>query len=496
MKYLLSPKIILILILLLGLFFRIYKLEIFYPWGHDQDLFAWIAKDIVVDHHFRLIGQETSITGLFIGPIFYYLIALSFVLFNMNPLSGAVVSTVVSLLTIISIYWVFRKFFSTEVGLIGSFLYAVSPGAVFLDRWVVPTQPTILWSVWFMYVFLSILKGNFKILIPLSILIGLIWHIHIAFIPLLVLLPVAYLLSDKKSRKKNISLRSLIISLAILFSFVSAFFVFEIRHGFQQTKSVINATYQDKGDLTGGDRLIKVITSGGGSLAGAFALSGTVIQLNPLLTGSLPFLLLMGIFYLWCKRILDKNQTILFVSWYVIVFLGQFASKRIITEYYFNNLFVILFLTLSLILTQFKTILRKFPVIEILLASYLAVNFAWFINRQDDLGGFLYKRQAIEYIKSDVDSKGFPCIAINHIESQPGGGSGFRYLFWLNKLKIVTAGNGVPIYNIVNPWTISAPEISAKFGNLGIITPSGKKTDPNVCNESNRQLLPLWGFNN
>ena len=496
MKYLLSSKTILILILLLGLFFRIYKLEIFYPWGHDQDLFAWIAKDIVVDHHFRLIGQETSITGLFIGPIFYYLIALSFILFNMNPLSGAVVSTAVSLLTIISIYWVFRKFFSKSVGLIGAFLYAVSPGAVFLDRWVVPTQPTILWSVWFLYVLLSILKGNFQILIPLSILIGLIWHVHIAFIPLLILLPVAYLLSDKKNYKFKVSLKTLMISAVVLFGLISPFVVFETRHGFQQIKSLINATYQDKGDLTGGDRLTKVITSGGSSLAGAFALSGTVIQLNPLLTGSLPFLLLMGIFYLWYKRILDKNQTILFVSWYVIVFLGQFFSKRIITEYYFNNLFVILFLILSLVLTQFKTVLRKFPVIEILLAGYLVVNFAWLISRQDDLGGFLYKRQAIEYIKSDVDSKGFSCIAISYIESQPGGGSGFRYLFWLNNLKVVTAGNGVPVYNLVNPWTISASEINAKFGNLGIITPSGKKIDPNVCNEPNRQLLPLWGFNN
>ncbi|MDO8657992.1 MAG: hypothetical protein Q7K55_04580, partial [Candidatus Levybacteria bacterium] len=74
MKYLLSSKPLLILILLLGLFFRIYKLEIFYPWGHDQDLFAWIAKDILIDGHFRLIGQETSIIGVFIGPLFYYLI--------------------------------------------------------------------------------------------------------------------------------------------------------------------------------------------------------------------------------------------------------------------------------------------------------------------------------------------------------------------------------------------------------------------------------------
>ncbi|MDP3948312.1 MAG: glycosyltransferase family 39 protein, partial [bacterium] len=413
MKYLLSSKTLLILILLLGLFFRIYKLEIFYPWGHDQDLFAWIAKDILIDGHFRLIGQETSIIGVFIGPLFYYLIAVSFAFFNMNPLSAALVTTIVSLATIVSIYWVFNKFFGRSVGLIGTFLYAISPGTVFLDRWVVPTQPTILWSVWFVYVLLSILKGNFQILIPLSILVGLIWHVHIAFIPLLILLPVAFWLSDKKNRKKNINLRSLIISLAILFSFVSAFFVFEIRHGFQQTKSVINATYQDKGDLTGGDRLIKVITSGGSSLAGAFTLSDTATNLNPLLIRSLPFLLLIGIFYLWYKRILSKSQTILFVSWYATTFLGQFFSKRIITEYYFNNLFVILFLTLALILTQFKTVLRKFPVIEILLVGYLVVNFAWLINRQDDLGGFLYKRQAIEFIKADASAKGYNCIAVN-----------------------------------------------------------------------------------
>ena len=69
-----------IFILLLGLFFRLYNLEIFYPWGHDQDLFAWIAKDIIIDDHLRLIGQETSIIGVFIGPIFYYLVAFSMAL--------------------------------------------------------------------------------------------------------------------------------------------------------------------------------------------------------------------------------------------------------------------------------------------------------------------------------------------------------------------------------------------------------------------------------
>lgn len=484
-----TSRIVLLIILLLGLLFRTYKLDVFYPWGHDQDLFAWIAKDILVNHHFRLIGQETSIIGVFIGPLFYYLIALSFAIFKMNPLSAAFITTVISLITIYSIYWVFSKFFSQSVGLIGAFLYAVSPGTVFLDRWVVPTQPTILWSVWFLYVLFSILKGNFQILIPLSILIGLIWHVHIAFIPLLILIPVAFFLSDKKPQIYKYSLRAIFISLLILLSFLSPFFLFEIRHDFQQTKSLINAVYKDQDSLNGINRLFKVINSGGRSIAGAFILSGSVIKLNNYITSSLTILLPSVFFYVWFAKILTKKQTILILVWYLIVMLSQFFSKRIITEYYFNNLFVIIFLTLALILNHFRYV-------AIFLIVYLAVVVIWFINKPDDLGGFMYKRQTIEYIKKDVSSKGYSCIAINHIENQRGGGTGFRYLFWLNNLPIVTSGNDVPVYNIVNPWTISASEISAKFGNLGVIIPSGKKIDPDVCNKSERQLLPLWGFNN
>lgn len=480
---------LLLLILLIGLFLRIYKLEIFYPWGHDQDLFAWIAKDILVDRHFRLIGQETSIIGVFIGPLFYYLIAVSFALFNMNPLGAAMVTTIVSLLTIASIYWVFSKFFSKNVGLVGAFLYAVSPGTVFIDRWVVPTQPTFLWSVWFLYVLFSILKGNYQILVPLSILVGLIWHVHIAFIPLLTLLPIAFVLSRGKIQNLKYSPKTIVISLFILITLMAPFFIFEARHGFQQTNHLLNAVYKDQDNLTGIDRLTKAINSGGRSLAGAFVLSNTVIELPLNFTILLPFIFLAGIIYLGYRGMLSKNQTILFIVWFLIVFLGQFLSKRIITEYYYNNLFIILFLVAALVLS-------KLSFNKIILAAYLIAVTLWFITRPDDPGGYLYKRQAIEFIKSDVSAKGYQCIAINHIEGQPGGGTGFRYLFWLKGVSLISSGNDVPVYSVVNPWQITEKEITAKFGKLGVIAPNKKEVDPKICKKPDRQLLPLWGFNN
>ena len=76
--------ILLGIILLIGFFFRTYHIVEWLDFGHDADLYSWIIKDILVNHHPRLIGQLTSAPGIFIGPLFYYLLAPFFVLTKMD----------------------------------------------------------------------------------------------------------------------------------------------------------------------------------------------------------------------------------------------------------------------------------------------------------------------------------------------------------------------------------------------------------------------------
>src|SRR3989344_5149976 len=92
----------LVLIIGIALFFRLYKLREFYIFEHDQDLYSFIVKDIL-SGHLRLIGQLTSIEGVFIGPLYYYLLAPFYWLFNYNPVSAIIPATFVGLATIISI---------------------------------------------------------------------------------------------------------------------------------------------------------------------------------------------------------------------------------------------------------------------------------------------------------------------------------------------------------------------------------------------------------
>lgn len=492
-KLLFSEKLI-FLILLVGLFFRIYKLDIFYSWGHDQDLFAWIAKDIVIDGHFRLIGQETSITGVFIGPLFYYLIAISFAIFRMDPLSAYIPITIISLLTIFSIYWVFGKFFGNKTALVGAFLYAFSPGIILLDRWIVPTQPTNLWVIWYLYVLLTILKGNIP-LIFLGALIGLIWHVHVAFIPLLAFIPLAVWLSIKGGKKIKFKFSNLVIPFLVFVILMFPFFAFEIRHGFQQIKGLVSATYDEKDDIKGLIRLKKVFNTSGRSLAGIFLLDKNS-SLPEEFFISIPILFLLTIVYLYKTNSLTKNQTTVFIVWIGINLLSQFISKRPIPEYYFANHFMIFFLILSLLFSSITNSKKTLLLIPLILGLYLSIAALWFLSRPDDRWGYLQKRKTIEYIRNSAQFFGYPCIAVNFIEASKGLPNGYRYLLWINNLKVITSGDDVPVYSIVTPWNISAPEISAKFGVFGVIIPKEKKVDPKICSKADRQLLPLWGFTN
>lgn len=113
---------IMLLILTIGAFLRAYKpLELF-MYGHDEDLAGWIVKDILVNHHLRLIGQQTSSLGIFIGPYFYYLQIPFYLLTKMDPSGVLLLPFLLGIFTIFSFYYVFSKMFGKNGG-INIFVY-------------------------------------------------------------------------------------------------------------------------------------------------------------------------------------------------------------------------------------------------------------------------------------------------------------------------------------------------------------------------------------
>jgi len=73
---------ILIFILILGSFLRMYNAREYLSFGYDQDVASWFTFDVLKNHHLRLVGQETTTLGIFIGPLYYYLLTFYYFIFK------------------------------------------------------------------------------------------------------------------------------------------------------------------------------------------------------------------------------------------------------------------------------------------------------------------------------------------------------------------------------------------------------------------------------
>lgn len=451
------------LILILAIFFRTYDIAHRFSFAHDGDLYSWIVKDIVVNHHIRLIGQLTSSPGVFIGGLFYYLLIPFFLLFNMDPIGVSLLGVIVGIVTILSYYFILNRLFNRIIGLIAAFLHAILLANVNFDRWIVPTLPTKLWAVWYFYVLFSISRGNFSVLPLLGILIGLIWHVHIALAPALLAIPVSLIIS-----RKIPSIKILLFSAGTFLITSLPLILFETRHNFSQTTSIVQNLIIPQDGENGLPKFIKVL--------GMIARNSSDLLFYP---QSIPqdfkilflILLLASTFFLIRKKILKFKEALIIFSWIIPIVLFFSISRTPISEYYFANIDVPILIIVSMIIyLLIKFFKPGLSIVIIILAIILVKNLSFFIQDESYIIGYVDRKAVIASIEKDVKNHNYPCIGITYI-SKFGDNFGFRYFFYLSKLHLVHPSLDVPVYNIVVPDELSN-EVEEKFGHIGLIKPT------------------------
>lgn len=485
-----STVLILLFILTLGLFFRSYKIVERFGFGHDTDLLSWIIKDIVIDHHPRLIGQQTSALGVFIGPLYYYSIIPFYMLTNMDPVGGVYFTLLIGTLTIFSYYFVFSRLFNQQVGFIASFLHAVLFAPIGFDRWLVPTITTKLWSVWYLYCLIQLGRGKFYSLPILGVMIGLIWHVHLALLPTLLAIPVALLFSKKIPDRKNSLLFLGSLGLTSL-----PFILFELKHNFIQIGSIYGSFFKDQGGIKGLYRIQDIGNKISTNISD-FLLAPTHVSLE------YKWLIALTVIGIGCflafKKILKRSEALILATWAIGLIAYFSLSSTITSEYYFSNLEGIYMLIVSLFLYWiFKSSFFGKVAVVLILGFILSRNLFLYFTVEPYHIGYSEKKAITEYIVNDSKAKGFPCVAINYI-TMPGENTGFRYLFFLHKLKLAPPSNQVPVYSIVFPYEWSKNEVTGIFGHMGVIAPAkipDKKTIEQGCSGKDTNLEDsMFGF--
>ncbi|HLD92301.1 MAG TPA: glycosyltransferase family 39 protein [Patescibacteria group bacterium] len=241
MRKFLKENSILITILLIGAFFRLYKIGEYMTFLGDEGRDAIIVRRFLVDFDLMLIGPGTSIGNMYLGPLYYYLISPFLWLFNFSPVGPSVLIALIGVATIFMVYYVGLKWFSKRAGLIAATLYAISPTVIIFSKssWNPNIMPFFsllaIYSIWMVWK-----RENFKWLLTCAISYAFVLQSHyfglllapvLGFYWILIFLKTSFESQEINEKAKVVRFIKLsAISLVIFLGLMSPLLFFDIRH--------------------------------------------------------------------------------------------------------------------------------------------------------------------------------------------------------------------------------------------------------------------------
>ncbi len=186
---------------LIHAFFMFYKLENWAIFGWDQVDNAWTAIRILVAHKYPLLGMVAKgNSGIYIGPLYYYLVAVFYFFTRLDPIASPILAGCTALFSFWVIYAVSRRLFDGKVAVIACFIYTFSSTIIEAERIQWPVNfvaPLALLIFYFLY---KVMTGDMKYVIYLAIAAGLSFHIHFTsiFFPIIIALSLPLVPFNKK----------------------------------------------------------------------------------------------------------------------------------------------------------------------------------------------------------------------------------------------------------------------------------------------------------
>ena len=189
---------------------------------------------------FTLIGPQTSIGNMYLGPLYYYLmLPFYFFLGTVGPSIGV---ALFGMATTYLLWLCGREWFSEKVGLISAFFYAISPVAITFSRssWNPNVMPFFaLLSIWGVWQFWQ--KNEFWWLPVIGVTLSFAIQSHYLGLLLIPVVGIFWVVTVRAQKSKKTLKKFLLFSgLCVLcFVFLTALPLvwFDLRHNFLNSKA-------------------------------------------------------------------------------------------------------------------------------------------------------------------------------------------------------------------------------------------------------------------
>jgi len=234
---------ILILILLIGSYLRLYKIGEYMTFLGDEGRDVIIVRNLLVKADPILIGPGTSVGGMYLGPLYYYFMAPFLFLAGFSPIGPAIGVALLSIATIYLVYLAGHDWFNKTTGLIAAGLYAIAPTVIIYSRssWNPNIMPFFaLLSVYSVWKAWKEKETAWVILTSISMAFVLQSHyLGVLLIPV-ILIFMYLLLKEVRNNKllKSQTTKFLLFSLALFTLLMSPLVLFDFRHDFLNSKAL------------------------------------------------------------------------------------------------------------------------------------------------------------------------------------------------------------------------------------------------------------------
>ncbi|MBI4066327.1 glycosyltransferase family 39 protein, partial [Candidatus Gottesmanbacteria bacterium] len=248
--------VLLCLIIGIAAYLRLHNISGYMTFLGDEGRDVLVVKRMIVDHKWTLLGPTASVGGFFLGPIYYYFMLPFLWAWRLDPTGPAVMVALFGVATVYLVYRTGRDMFHPWVGVVASALYALSPVVIAYSRssWNPNVVPFFsLLTIYLLWKYASV--GKMRNVFWAGVSMGIGFQLHYLF---LFLFPVAAIWLFLHG-KIGMRLRSWMLGAVGFVIGYAPFLLFELRHGFPNTQSIIQFVLAGKDTGLAGEKYWVII---------------------------------------------------------------------------------------------------------------------------------------------------------------------------------------------------------------------------------------------
>jgi 4-amino-4-deoxy-L-arabinose transferase-like glycosyltransferase len=238
-----KETLIICAIILVACFLRFYRISEYMTFLGDEGRDAIIIKKILVDGDLPFIGPPTSVGNMYLGPLYYYMMALPMAIFWLNPVAAAAQVALIGVLSIGLIYYLARIWFGKTSATIAAILYTISPVTITYSKSSWNPNPAPFFALLTILGLYKSSVGDFRWFILVGI--ALAFSVQMHYLALL-LIPVAGVIWLRELKVKLIDKQKTkyfytgtILAIVAFLILMSPLFFFDLKHNFTNYHAVM-----------------------------------------------------------------------------------------------------------------------------------------------------------------------------------------------------------------------------------------------------------------